>query len=77
LTILISGPKQPDFDIDVFLEPLMEDIKLLWEEGVTIMDACLKKKFTEKASSLSPSSITLVFFTVGTDQRENQLRSLP
>jgi hypothetical protein len=26
LTILVSGPKQDDIDIDVFLEPLMEDM---------------------------------------------------
>jgi putative N-acetylmannosamine-6-phosphate epimerase len=47
--MLISGPKQPGNDIDVFLEPLMEDMKKLWEEGVDMMDASLKKKFTLKA----------------------------
>ena len=35
-------------DIDVFLEPLMEDMKILWE-GVKMMDASLKKEFTLKA----------------------------
>jgi hypothetical protein len=49
LTMLISRPKQPSNDIDVFLEPLMEDIKKLWEEGVEMMDASVKKKFTLKA----------------------------
>ena len=34
LTTLISGPHQPCNNIDVFLEPLLEDIKKLWEEGV-------------------------------------------
>ena len=29
LTILISGPKQPGIDIDVFLEPLMEEMERL------------------------------------------------
>jgi hypothetical protein len=29
LTMIISGPRQPDNDIDVFLEPLMEDMKIL------------------------------------------------
>jgi hypothetical protein len=38
LTMLIFGPKQPGNDIDVFLEPLMEDMKVLWEEGVKIID---------------------------------------
>jgi hypothetical protein len=47
--MLIFGPKQPVNDIDVFLEPLMQDMKKLWEEGVEMMDASLKKKFTLKA----------------------------
>ena len=49
LTCIISRPKQPDNDIDVFLEPLMEDMKILWETGVTKMDASEKKKFILKA----------------------------
>jgi hypothetical protein len=49
LTMLIFRPKQPGNDIDVFLEPLMEDMKKLWEEGVQMVDASLKKKFTLKA----------------------------
>jgi hypothetical protein len=36
LTILISRPTQLGVDMDVFLEPLMEDMKILWEMGVTI-----------------------------------------
>jgi putative N-acetylmannosamine-6-phosphate epimerase len=47
--MLISRPKQPDNDIDVFLEPLMEDMKILWEEGVKIIDVSQKEKFTLKA----------------------------
>jgi hypothetical protein len=49
LTMLISGPKQPNNDIDVFLEPLMEDIKILWEEGVKMIDVSRKEWFTLKA----------------------------
>ncbi|KAI5317330.1 hypothetical protein L3X38_037037 [Prunus dulcis] len=30
LTLLISGPKQPGNDIDVYLEPLIDDLKSLW-----------------------------------------------
>ena len=43
LTMLISGPKQPGNDIDVFLEPLMEDMKMLWEDGVKMMDVSVKR----------------------------------
>jgi hypothetical protein len=49
LTMLISGPKLPGNDIDVFLEPLMEDIKILFDHGVEMMDASCKEKFTLKA----------------------------
>ena len=44
----ISGPKQPGNDIYVFLEPLMEDMKMQWEDGVKMMDAFVKE-FTLKA----------------------------
>jgi hypothetical protein len=33
----------------MFLEPLMENMKILWEDKVKMMDASLKKEFTLKA----------------------------
>ncbi|XP_004293088.1 PREDICTED: uncharacterized protein LOC101311358 [Fragaria vesca subsp. vesca] len=30
LTLLISGPKQPGNDIDVYLQPLIDDLKKMW-----------------------------------------------
>ncbi|KAL9674265.1 hypothetical protein QQ045_030535 [Rhodiola kirilowii] len=33
LSLLISGPRQPGNDIDVYLAPLIDDLKLLWDEG--------------------------------------------
>jgi hypothetical protein len=36
--MIISRPRQPDNDIDVFLELLMEDMKILWKKGVNMMD---------------------------------------
>ena len=49
LTTLISGPKQAGIDIDVFLEPLMEDMQKLWEDGVRVWDAYRQESFTLKA----------------------------
>jgi hypothetical protein len=46
LTILISGLTQPEVDMDVFLEPLMEDMKILWETGVQMLDEYRKDLFT-------------------------------
>ncbi|XP_028091354.1 uncharacterized protein LOC114291688 [Camellia sinensis] len=31
LSLLISGPQQPGNDIDVYLAPLIDDLKMLWE----------------------------------------------
>ena len=49
LSLLISGPKQPGNDIDVYLAPLIEDLKLLWDEGVSMYDAYSKTNFTLRA----------------------------
>ena len=68
LTIIIFGPRQPDNDIDVFLEPLMDDMKILWEEGFKMMDASLKKEFTLKAIIfVTITDYPGIFFTVGAD----------
>ena len=48
LNMLISGPKQPGND-NVFLEPLMEDMKIIWDDGVKMMDASIKQEFILKA----------------------------
>ena len=40
---MISGPKQPGNDIDVYLNPLLEDFKLLWVDGVEVFDFSLLK----------------------------------
>jgi hypothetical protein len=34
LTILFSGPKQPGDHIDVYLRPLVDDLKILCRPGV-------------------------------------------
>ena len=49
LTILISRPVQPRVDMDVFLEPLMEEMKMLWEKGVQMLDKYRKDSFTLRA----------------------------
>ncbi|KAA0040432.1 transposase [Cucumis melo var. makuwa] len=45
LSILISGPKQPGDDIGIYLEPLIDDLKLLWESGVQCYDAYNEELF--------------------------------
>jgi len=48
LTVLISRPRQPGVDIDVFLEPLMQEMQNLWE-GVAMWDEFCKEDFTLNA----------------------------
>ncbi|XP_074297100.1 uncharacterized protein LOC141627779 [Silene latifolia] len=49
LTLLISGPKQPGNDIDVYLAPLIDDLKLLWNVGVRVLDAASGSHFQMRA----------------------------
>ncbi|XP_056687930.1 uncharacterized protein [Spinacia oleracea] len=49
LTLLISGPKQPGNDIDVYLAPLIDDLKILWEKGVNVFDAHQNETFNLRA----------------------------
>ncbi|KAI5334847.1 hypothetical protein L3X38_024980 [Prunus dulcis] len=50
LTLLISGPKQPENDIDVYLEPLIDDLKSLWVGIRGVYDAHNGEYFTLRAA---------------------------
>ncbi|XP_024006560.1 uncharacterized protein LOC112083065 [Eutrema salsugineum] len=47
LSLLIPGPTQLGNNIDVYLEPLIEDLNLLWEKGVVTYDAFSQTTFTQ------------------------------
>ncbi|CAM8993530.1 unnamed protein product [Rhodiola kirilowii] len=49
LSLLISGPRQPGNDIDVYLAPLIDDMKLLWDKGVRTYDASRQEYFNMRA----------------------------
>jgi len=42
---MISGPKQSENDIDVHLSPLIEDLKLMWDQGVEVFDEFVNETF--------------------------------
>jgi hypothetical protein len=46
LSILIQGPKQASINIEVFLDPLMKDMKKLWNKGVRMWDQYQQEYFT-------------------------------
>ena len=48
VSLLISGPRQPGKNVDVYLSPLVDDLKTLWEKGVETYDAHLHEVFTLK-----------------------------
>ncbi|XP_075655172.1 uncharacterized protein LOC142625386 [Castanea sativa] len=45
-------PKGPGNDIDVFLRPLIDELKELWEDGVCIYDASTKENLQMRAAVL-------------------------
>ena len=49
LTLLISGLEQPGNDMDVYLSPLIKDLKMFWEEGVECFYASREETFTIRA----------------------------
>ncbi|XP_074283399.1 uncharacterized protein LOC141607949 [Silene latifolia] len=52
LSLLISGPKEPGNDIDVYLAPLLDDLRILWDKGIEVFDAYQNSVFNLKAMLL-------------------------
>jgi len=49
LSMMISSPRQPENEIDVYLKPLIDDLKLLWEEGINVYDSYSQESFCLRA----------------------------
>ena len=45
MSLLIPGSKGPGNDIDIFLRPLIDELKELWEDGVCTYDASTNENF--------------------------------
>ncbi|KAF7116710.1 hypothetical protein RHSIM_RhsimUnG0018000 [Rhododendron simsii] len=50
LTLLIPGDKQPGIDIDVYLRPLIDELKELWHTGTLTYDAASCEWFQMRAA---------------------------
>ena len=50
LSLVIPGPRSPSDDIDVYLQPLIEELKELWEVGVKTYDVSTKMTFQMHAT---------------------------
>jgi hypothetical protein len=45
MSMMIPGARSLGVSIDVYLQPLIDELKVLWEEGVQTWDAKAKKNF--------------------------------
>ena len=45
LNCVIPGPRNPKVLIDVYLQPLIDELKQLWVQGVETFDVSFKQKF--------------------------------
>nr|XP_023924457.1 uncharacterized protein LOC112035850 [Quercus suber] len=50
LSLVIPGPKSPGIAIDVYLQPLVEELRELWDVGVEAYDASSKNVFQLRAA---------------------------
>ncbi|XP_075665826.1 uncharacterized protein LOC142635575 [Castanea sativa] len=50
LSLVVPGPKSPGIAIDVYLQPLVEELRELWDVGVEAYDASSKNVFQLRAA---------------------------
>jgi hypothetical protein len=70
LTIILQGPKKPGIDIDVFLEPLMEEMEKFWKHGVDMWDEYRREAFTLKAIIFVTINDYPVLFSLSSQKKE-------
>jgi len=49
LTLLIPGPKSPNQKFDIYMRPLIDELKLLWNHGIETFDSYRKENFLLRA----------------------------
>lgn len=50
LTVIAPGPRNPKQKIDLYLQPLVQELKWLWEFGVETFDVSTKQNFQLRAA---------------------------
>ncbi|WCJ43095.1 hypothetical protein M5689_023857 [Euphorbia peplus] len=50
LSVIVPGPDNPKNKLDVFLQPLIAELKQLWEDGMQTYDVSLKQNFQLRAA---------------------------
>jgi len=49
LSVLVPGPKHPKKSLDIYLQPLIEELKDLWTNGINTYDVSKKQNFVMRA----------------------------
>ena len=49
VTVVIPGPRNPKQQLDVFLQPLISELKSLWDVNVETWDVSFKQNFIMRA----------------------------
>ena len=52
LSLLIPGPTSPGNDIDIYLQPLIDELNDLWDVGVETYNASTKQNLCMRAAIL-------------------------
>ncbi|XP_074300489.1 uncharacterized protein LOC141631763 [Silene latifolia] len=52
LSLIISGPKNPKKNLDIYLQPLVQELKDLWKNGLLTYDVSRKQNFDMRAALL-------------------------
>ena len=50
MSLLIEGPTGPKHSIDVYLQPLIEDLNIVWGPRKSTWDASMKQYFRMRAN---------------------------
>ena len=50
LSVLVPRPRHPKKTIDIYLQPLNEELKGLWSDGVEAYDVSKKQNFAMRAA---------------------------
>ncbi|CAA7061732.1 unnamed protein product [Microthlaspi erraticum] len=50
LSMVIPGKHMPGNDIDVYLQPLIKELKELWSDGIETLDSSTKQRFNMRAA---------------------------
>ncbi|CAO2827523.1 unnamed protein product [Amaranthus hypochondriacus] len=50
LMVIVPEPKNPKHNIDLYLQPLIHELKLLWEDGIQTYDVFMRQNFQLRAA---------------------------